>query len=179
MRSARGSCATGEKWDVTYVTYHFVTYVTSCATGEKWDVSPAAAPCGSCIRYIRYIRYILRSVRQASRGGSRYIGRHVPRMAREAGFGRVQMEAVLAASDELPEGARGFEAHLDPARYRQLVQLGLLAESEYARLVDQMHTFTREPSAVVMSVNLLVLGSKSEEGASEAEGGASHQRTAS
>lgn len=73
---------------------------------------------------------------------------------------RLQLEAVLAASDEFGSDAQTLAAHLNPLRYKSLVHEGVLASSDYNRLVEQIEAFTHSPDAIVLMVHLLALGTK-------------------
>lgn len=97
---------------------------------------------------------------QAARGGSRFIGRHLHGMAGAVGFQSLELEAVLSASDTHGAGARAFAAHLDPSRYEVLRNEGLLSAAELERVRAQLHTFLSDPSAIVMLINVLLLGTK-------------------
>ena len=67
---------------------------------------------------------------------------------------------MLSASDTFENGALSFSAHFDPTRYRVLVDEGALSAAEYESIRMQMLAFVSEPSAIVMMVNLLMLGTK-------------------
>ncbi|KAL3926811.1 MAG: hypothetical protein SGPRY_003124 [Prymnesium sp.] len=73
---------------------------------------------------------------------------------------RLQLEAVLAASDEVAEGPQWLEAHFDPRRYKVLVREGLLKQAEYDMLAQQMSEFARAPGAIALMVNVLALGTR-------------------
>ena len=64
----------------------------------------------------------------ASRGGDLSIGRNLCRILKEAGFGNVDLEAVVSHSDII--GIEAFEPLLDSGPILQLVKQGLISELE-------------------------------------------------
>ena len=102
------------------------------------------------------------SARQAAKGGSRYIGRHLLRMLRTAGFAERRLDGAIAASDEFEEGAKAFKAHFDIDRFEPLVHEGLATQAEVELARAAMSAFLDDPSAMAMMVNVIALATKPE-----------------
>ena len=64
----------------------------------------------------------------ASRGGDLCVGRNLCRILKEAGFGSVDLEAVVSHSDI--RGIEAFEPLLDSGPILQMVKQGLISDSE-------------------------------------------------
>ena len=100
------------------------------------------------------------SARQAHKGGSRFVGRHLLRMMRQLGCEALHIEASLAASDEFDEGVRVFAPHFDVARFQVLLDEGQLSATEFEQARSAMQTFLADPSAIAMMVNVVGMGKK-------------------
>lgn len=125
------------------------------------------------------------AARQSARGGSRFIGRHLIGLMRQVGLRGLELNAVLAASDEdAPEdepgapsgssdaggagaaparraaGASRFASYLDAGRYESLVGEGRLSRAELAAAAASVEALLADPSALVLSMNVLALGRK-------------------
>ena len=129
------------------------------------------------------------SARQAAKGGSRFIGRHLHRFLKAEGFGSLELDAALAASDDFEEGVGAFAPHFDIHRFQALVDEGVVTHQEYAAAESAMAAYLHDPHALAMMVNIVALGTKpanppppptgrarhhhhrSEEGEGRAEGG--------
>jgi len=100
------------------------------------------------------------SLKQAAKGGSRTIGRHLFRLMREAGFTQQRLESALAASDEHPDGVKAFSAHFDVDRFESLIHDGVATANEVEQARISMHAFLNDPTSIAIMVNLVAMGRK-------------------
>ena len=128
-------------------------------------------------------------VRQAARGGSRFVGRHAARLLRAAGFEKVEVDAVVASSDSdandsgashaagddageeagegAPSGLQGLAASVDVGRFASLVVDGLLREEELRAAEESASALLAEPTSLVLTLSLVTLGTRPARGAGD------------
>ncbi len=96
----------------------------------------------------------------ASRGGNLSIGRNLCRILKEAGFGSIDLEAVVSHSDII--GIEAFEPLLDSGPILQLVKQGLISESEIASYLVSRDEFVAKGDRLMMSFWLMACGEKNQ-----------------
>jgi len=96
----------------------------------------------------------------ASRGGNWSIGRNLCRILKEAGFGSIDLEAVVSHSDII--GIESFEPLLDSGPILQMVKQGLISESEIASYLVSRDEFVAAGDRLMMSFWLMACGEKNE-----------------
>jgi SAM-dependent methyltransferase len=97
-----------------------------------------------------------RAEAQGSRGGSRFRGRRLGHILREAGYSAVELDVFAYHSDDL--GCDAFAAQLDPRQFLPLLREGFLTLAEYARAQALYQMFLRSPEAFVLSVGFIAYG---------------------
>lgn len=95
---------------------------------------------------------------QASRGGSRTIGRRLWRILRDAGFAAPRVEIFACHSDE--RGIEAFACQLNPERLRPAQNVGVITAEEFARVQAAHRRFMQAPDAYVLMTGMLVHGIK-------------------
>jgi SAM-dependent methyltransferase len=93
---------------------------------------------------------------QRERGGDRSVGRRLPAILREAGFGDVGIQVYGYSSTEL--GLDAFDVHLDPAQLEPHIADGTITPAEYAAAVGAYRRFRADPDAFVLLTGLVVSG---------------------
>lgn len=96
----------------------------------------------------------------ASRGGDLSVGRNLCRILKEAGFGSIDLEAVVSHSDII--GIEAFEPLLDSGPILQLVKQGLISESEIASYLISRDEFAAAGDRSMMSFWLMACGEKNQ-----------------
>ncbi|MCW6053399.1 class I SAM-dependent methyltransferase [Microcoleus sp. A2-C5] len=96
----------------------------------------------------------------ASRGGNLSIGRNLCRILKQAGFGSIDLEAVVSHSDII--GIEAFEPLLDSGPILQLVKQGLISESEIASYLVSRDEFVAKGDRLMMSFWLMACGEKNQ-----------------
>ena len=97
----------------------------------------------------------------ASRGGDLSIGRNLCRILKEAGFGNVDLEAVVSHSDII--GIEAFEPLLDSGPILQLVKQGLISELEIeSYLISRDEFVAAGDDRSMMSFWLMACGEKNQ-----------------
>ncbi|NJK68341.1 MAG: methyltransferase domain-containing protein [Microcoleus sp. CSU_2_2] len=96
----------------------------------------------------------------ASRGGNLSIGQKLCRILQEAGFGSIDLEAVVSHSDLI--GIEAFEPLLDSGPILQLVKQGLISESEIESYLVSRQEFLAEGDRSMMSFWLMACGGKNQ-----------------
>ncbi|ACB53110.1 unknown [Crocosphaera subtropica ATCC 51142] len=92
-------------------------------------------------------------------GGNFRIGRYLWRILQEAGFEHLDLEAVVAHSDEL--GIEPFAIHpLNVDLFVRLVKMGLMTEEELASLRQSKEDFLASPHPFVLVIWLMACGAK-------------------
>ena len=94
----------------------------------------------------------------ASRGGNLSIGRNLCRILKEAGFGSIDLEAVVSHSDLI--GIEAFEPLLDSGPMLQLVKEGLISESKIESYLVSRDEFLATGDRSMMSFWLMACGEK-------------------
>ncbi|MGL5060800.1 MAG: class I SAM-dependent methyltransferase, partial [Microcoleus sp.] len=94
----------------------------------------------------------------ASRGGDLCVGRNLCRILQEAGFGNVDLEAVVCHSDL--SGIEAFEPLLDSGPILQMVKQELISESEVASYLASREEFLATKERSMMSFWLMACGEK-------------------
>ena len=94
----------------------------------------------------------------ASRGGNLSIGRNLCRILKEAGFGSIDLEAVVSHSDLI--GIEAFEPLLDSGPMLQLVKEGLISEPEIESYLVSRDEFLATGDRSMMSFWLMACGEK-------------------
>ncbi|MEG4406331.1 class I SAM-dependent methyltransferase [Microcoleus sp. MON2_D5] len=94
----------------------------------------------------------------ASRGGNLCVGRNLCRILKEAGFGSVDLEAVVSHSDII--GIEAFEPLLDSGPILQMVKQGLISESEIESYLVSRDEFVAAGDRSMMSFWLMACGEK-------------------
>ncbi|MGB3266700.1 MAG: class I SAM-dependent methyltransferase [Microcoleus sp.] len=94
----------------------------------------------------------------SSRGGDLSVGRNLCRILKEAGFGSIDLEAVVSHSDII--GIEAFEPLLDSGPILQLVKQGLISESEIASYLVSRDEFVAAGDRLMMSFWLMACGEK-------------------
>ncbi|MEK8129441.1 methyltransferase domain-containing protein [Paenibacillus filicis] len=95
---------------------------------------------------------------KASKGGSRHIGRSLPRLLSGSGFTDVDMEAVIQHSDL--HGIEGFRRVLDVGQFAGFYRSGIISPEEYEALHRSYDQFVQAPDAHAMLVFLMACGTK-------------------
>lgn len=96
----------------------------------------------------------------ASRGGNLCVGRNLCRILKEAGFGSIDLEAVVSHSDII--GIEAFEPLLDSGPILQLVKQGLISESQIENYLVSRDEFLAEGDRSMMSFWLMACGEKNQ-----------------
>ena len=96
----------------------------------------------------------------ASRGGDLSIGRNLCRILKQAGFGSVDLEAVVSHSDII--GIEAFEPLLDSGPILQMVKQGLISESEIESYLVSRDEFLADRDRSMMSFWLMACGEKNQ-----------------
>ncbi len=92
-------------------------------------------------------------------GGNFRIGRYLWRVLQEAGFENLDLEAVVAHSDEL--GIEPFAIHpLNVTLFLRLVKMGLMTEEEFASLNQSREEFLASDNPFVLLIWLMACGAK-------------------
>lgn len=95
----------------------------------------------------------------AALGGNFRIGRYLWRILQEAGFEHLDLEAIVAHSDEL--GIEPFLKHpLDLDVFLRLVQMGVITEQELEALRQEREQFLASPHPYVLLLWLMACGEK-------------------
>ncbi len=94
----------------------------------------------------------------ASRGGDLSIGRNLCRILQEAGFGSINLEAVVSHSDII--GIEAFQPLLDSGPILQMVKQGLISESEIESYLVSRDKFLAEGDRSMMSFWLMACKEK-------------------
>jgi SAM-dependent methyltransferase len=85
---------------------------------------------------------------KAARGGDRYIGRHLPRVFKEAGYQDIDMDAIVHHSDL--HGIEGFRHQIDARRFSWLLKSGLISQEQYDSLDDFSRSFGEADTYAMM-----------------------------
>jgi len=96
----------------------------------------------------------------ASRGGNLLIGRNLCRILKQAGFGSIDLEAVVSHSDII--GIEAFEPLLDSGPILQMVKQGLISESEIESYLVSRDEFVAAGDRLMMSFWLMACGGKNQ-----------------
>ncbi len=96
----------------------------------------------------------------ASRGGDLSVGRKLCQILKEAGFGSIDLEAVVTHSDII--GIEAFEPLLDSGPILQMVKQGLISESEIASYLVSRDEFVAAGDRSMMSFWLMACGEKNQ-----------------
>ena len=94
----------------------------------------------------------------ASRGGNLSIGRNLCRILKQAGFGSIDLEAVVSHSDII--GIEAFEPLLDSGPILQMVKQGLISQSEIESYLISRDEFLATDDRSMMSFWLMACGQK-------------------
>lgn len=94
----------------------------------------------------------------ASRGGNLSVGRNLCHILKQAGFGSVDLEAVVSHSDII--GIEAFEPLLDSGPILQLVKQGWISESEIESYLVSRDEFVAAGDRSMMSFWLMACGEK-------------------
>ena len=94
----------------------------------------------------------------ASRGGDLSIGRNLCRILKEAGFGSIDLEAVVSHSDLI--GIEAFEPLLDSGPMLQLGKEGLISDSKIESYLVSRDEFLATGDRSMMSFWLMACGEK-------------------
>ena len=109
---------------------------------------------------VQIVREKLKQV-MASRGGDLCVGRNLCRILKEAGFGNVDLEAVVSHSDII--GIEAFEPLLDSGPILQLVKQGLISELEIeSYLISRDKFVAAGDDRSMMSFWLMACGEKNQ-----------------
>jgi hypothetical protein len=95
---------------------------------------------------------------QAAYGGNRRIGRSLWRILQQAGFVKLDLEAVVTHSDAI--GIEAFLPQINPDRLLPLVRMGWISETELDRLRSVHAQFLASPTPYVLLIMLLACGEK-------------------
>jgi len=117
--------------------------------GQLWGIAEPSFPETAAIHAKVWVA-------QRDRGGDRMIGRRLPAILREAGFGDVRVDVYTYSSLEL--GLDAFDVHLDPAQLAPAVEDGTITPAELATAADAYRRFRADPNAFVLLAGLVVSG---------------------
>lgn len=117
--------------------------------GELWGMAQPRFPELSAIHAKAWAE-------NARRGGDRMIGRRLWRILRAAGFDDVALQPFAYHSDEL--GLDPFDALMNPARLRPLVETEVIGLEEYRRAMAGYQRFRADPDAFVLMLGLVAVG---------------------
>jgi ubiquinone/menaquinone biosynthesis C-methylase UbiE len=95
---------------------------------------------------------------QAARGGNRLVGRRLWSVLAKAGFGDLQLEAIVEHSDAL--GLDAFLPQIDPDRLLPLVNAGLVSNAEIQEVRKARDDFLGAERPYIMVVMLMACGTK-------------------
>jgi SAM-dependent methyltransferase len=95
---------------------------------------------------------------QANFGGNRYVGRHMDRLARGAGFVDVRLEAIALSSAEL--GLEPFLPQFRPERFLTSIANGGISQQEWEAYREGFEAFLNSPSPLILQIILIASGRK-------------------
>ncbi|MGG1551275.1 class I SAM-dependent methyltransferase [Paenibacillus ferrarius] len=95
---------------------------------------------------------------QASQGGNRYLGRTLPRLFNSAGFGNVEVDAILQHSDI--QGLDGFKEQFNIQRFKGLYEKGILLPDEFEQIKNASERLHTSENAYAMLTFFMGCGTK-------------------
>lgn len=91
---------------------------------------------------------------QAARGGNRYIGRLLPRILKESGFGELQLEAIISHTDIIGIEPFFFEIAPDRQRVQPLIDSGKMTEEEFNARQARFEQRIADPNVLMILILL-------------------------
>jgi ubiquinone/menaquinone biosynthesis C-methylase UbiE len=93
---------------------------------------------------------------QEAKGGSRFIGRRLPRILKQAGFSDLELESVLLHSDIM--GLERLADDVDPALWQAMVDSGRITEAERTLILASIERFSQ--SDPIIQITVLMAGGR-------------------
>jgi ubiquinone/menaquinone biosynthesis C-methylase UbiE len=102
--------------------------------------------------------HALRAHSQREHGGNRFVGRHLWRILKQAGYSEIELDVFAYHSDAL--GLSSFATQLDPVRFLPLLDAGIIDSGQFLRASALHHQFLHCSDPLVLFVGLIARGQK-------------------